>query len=80
VRLEMSRVDHDGLLLGAFGGQALHHTGKDTYVSPRLPSVVERLRWAIIPIRLTPPQTIAIEQDYAAQTPPIIDERLAKAP
>jgi hypothetical protein len=31
------------------------------------------------PRRITPPQTIAIDEDYAAQNPPIIDARLAMA-
>ncbi len=79
MRLKIGRVDHDGLLLGALGGQALHHPGKDTHVTPPLPSVVERLRWAILTRRIAPPQAIAIDEDYAAQDPPIIDTRLAMA-
>ena len=43
------------------------------------PAVVERLRRAIFPWRVTPPQPIAIDEDYAAQHAPVIDSRLAMA-
>jgi hypothetical protein len=57
-----------------------HHKVCDpNHVPPPLPSVVERLRRAILPRRIAPPQAIAIDEDYAAQNPPIIDARLAMA-
>ena len=79
MRLQIGRVDQDGLLLGAFRGQPLHHAGENPHVTPPLPSVVERLRRAILTWRVAPPQAIAIDEDYAAQNPPIIHPRLAMA-
>jgi hypothetical protein len=79
MRLQVGRVDHDGLLLGTFGGQSFHHPGEDPHVTPPLPSVVEGLRRAIFTRRIAPPQAIAIDEDYTAQDPPIIDARLTVA-
>lgn len=76
MRLQISRVDHDSLVLGVLRGERFQHPGKDTHVRPPLPSVVEHLRWTIRPKRITPPQTIAIDEDYPVQNPPIIDAPL----
>lgn len=66
MRFQEGRVDHDGLLLGAFRGQPLHHPGENPHVTPPLPSVVKRLRRAILTRRIAPPQPIAIDEDYPA--------------
>lgn len=79
MRLEVGRVDHDRLLLGAFRGQSLHHPGEDPHVAPSLPSVVKGLGRAILPWRIAPPQPVAIDKDYAAQHTSVIDPRLAMA-
>jgi hypothetical protein len=79
VRLQIGRVDHDGLVLDALGGEPLHQPGKDTHVLSPLPLVVERRRCTLLNRRITPPQTIAIEEDYAVENPPIIDTLLAMA-
>ena len=79
VRFQIGRINHDSLLLGAFGGQDLHYPGKDPHVALPLPSVVERLRRPILLGRITPPQAIAIDEDYATQDAPVIDPRLAMA-
>ena len=76
VRLRVSRVDHDGLLLGAFRRQPRHHPGEDPHVTSPLPSVAERLRRAILTRRIAPPQAIAIDEDHPAQNTPIINPRL----
>ncbi len=80
MRLEIRRVDHDNLLLTAFGGQTLHHSREDPHVAPPLPTIVERLRRSIFSRGIAPPQAIAIDEDYPAQHPPIIYPRLAMAP
>lgn len=74
--LELRRVDHDGFLIGALGGQPLQHPGEDPHVTLSLPTVLECLRRAIFSRRITPPQAIAIDEDYAAQDAVIIDARL----
>lgn len=40
VCLQKGGVDHDGLFLTVFGGQAHHDLGKDTFLTPPLPAVV----------------------------------------
>ena len=76
---QISRIDHDRLLVSSFGGQAGHDTGEHTHPAPALPSVVEGLGRAVFTGRVTPAQAIAIEEDYAAQHTEIIDARLAMA-
>lgn len=79
MRLQVGRVDHNGLPVAALGGQSLHHPGEDPHVTPPLPTVVERLRRAILTRGVTPTQAIAIDEDYAAQYASIIHTRLAMA-
>ena len=79
MRLQVGRVDHDDLLVGALGGQSLHHPREDPHVTPPLPTVVERLRRPILTRGIAPTQTIAIDEYYAAQHAPIIDTWLAMA-
>lgn len=79
MRLELGCVDQDVLFLAALGGQTLHHPGKDTHVTPSLPSIVERLGRPILPRSVASPQAIAINEDYPAQYPPMVDSRLAMA-
>lgn len=79
MRLQVCRVDHDDLLLAAFGGQPLHHPGEDPHVAPPLPAVVEGLGRAILPRRIAPSQPVAVDEDYPAQHSPVIDPRLPVA-
>ncbi len=79
MRLQIGRVNHNGLLVTALGGQPLHHPGKDPHVTPPLPSVVERLWRTVFFGRIAPPQAIAIDEYYTTQDPPIIDARLPMA-
>ena len=79
MRLQIGRVDHDRLLIGAFRGQPLHHSGEDPHVTPPLPSAIEGLRRTILTRCITPPQAIATDEDYATQNPSIINPRLAMA-
>lgn len=76
VCLQVDRVDHHRLRNGCFGGQAIHHTDEDIFVAPPLPTVVKGLRRPIIR-RSASPQTIAVDEDFAAQHPLVIDARLA---
>lgn len=80
VRLQVGRVDHDGLVLGALGGQPIHHPGKDPYIVPPIPSVVERLRRPILTRRIASAQPITIDEDYPTQNAPIVHPWLAMAP
>ena len=79
MRFKIRRVDHDRLFLWPFGGQTLHDPSKDAHVAPPLPAIVEGIRRAILPRRISPPQAVAIDEDYAAQDPPVIDTRLTVA-
>jgi hypothetical protein len=79
MRLQVGRVDRDGLLLGPFEGQSFHHPGEHPPVAPPFPPVVLGLGRAILPWRIAPTQAIAIDEDYAAQNPPIINPGLAMA-
>ena len=49
--LEVGRVDHDGLVIGAFGGQACHDPGEDALFTPAFPAVVESFGQTILPVR-----------------------------
>lgn len=77
MRLQIRRVDHDCLVLGALGGQADHDPGEDPVVTPALPAVVEGLGRAMFLRRVTPAQTIAIDENYTAENTEIIDAGLA---
>jgi hypothetical protein len=67
VCLEVGCIDHDGLVFGAFGGQAHHDPGEDPVVAPALPAVVEGLGWFVFLRCIAPAQAIAIDEDYAAE-------------
>ena len=71
MRFQTGRVDHDGLVIGAFGGQARHDPGEDALFTPAFPAVAESFGRTILPKRVAPPQTIAIDEDYATQNPSI---------
>ena len=72
-------VDHHRFRDGGLGGQPSHHPGEDPLVAPPLPTIVEGLRRNILPRRIAPPQAIAVDENYAAQHPQIIDTGLAMA-
>ena len=90
--LQIGRINHDCLVLGAFGSQARHDPGEDPFVTPAFPSVVEDLGWAVFLARalsrtngvhalaITPSRTSAIDKFYTAQDAPVIDPRLAMIP
>ena len=77
VCLEIGRIDHDRLVLGALSGQADHDPGEDPVVTLAPPTVVEGLDGPIFLRRITPPQPIAVDEDYAAENAAIIDAGLA---
>src|SRR3546814_8644194 len=60
-------------------GQALHHADEDALVAPPLPAIIKRLRRAILPRRITPPEPIAVDEDDPAQNPSIVDPLAAMA-
>ncbi len=71
--LQVGGIAHHGLLFTVFGGQTRHHPGEDAFVAPPLPTVIERLVWAIGRRGIAPSQPIAINEDNAAQHTSIID-------
>ena len=77
--LQVDCVDHHRLRNGCLGGQPVHHRGTGPFVAQPPPAIVKCLGRAILPGRLAPAQAIAIDEDYAAQYPPVIDPRLAVA-
>ena len=76
---QVSRIDHDRPLVSSLGGQAGHDASEHAHPAPALPPVVEGLWRAVFPGSVTPPQAIAVDEDYAAQNATIIDARLAMA-
>lgn len=79
MRLQIRCIDHDCLVLAAFGGKTCHDPGEHPVVAPALPAVVERLRRTVFPGCITPSQAIAVDEDYAAKHAAIIDPRPAMA-
>lgn len=77
MRLGVGRVDHYDPGLLRFGSQFGHDRGEHAHPAPPLPAVVERLRRAIGRRRVLPHQPIALDEDYPAQHPPVIDPRPA---
>ena len=68
--LQIGGVDHDRRLLAVISRQADHHLGKDAFVAPPFPTVMECLVRAIFLGRISPPQAIAIDEDNATQDAP----------
>ena len=71
--LQVGGIDHRGLLFTVFGSQTGHHPGEDAFVAPPLPTVIERLVWAIRRRGIASSQPIAINEDNAAQHTSIIN-------
>jgi hypothetical protein len=71
VSLEIGRVDHDRLVLCSFRhSQAFHHLEKYALVTRTFPAVINRIGGAIFLRRIAPPETVAINEDDAAQNAP----------
>jgi len=79
VRFQIGRVDHDRLPIRGLGSQPLEDPGEHTHLAPPLPAVVERLGRPLPGRRITPPQAIATDEDYAAQHASIVNPWLAMA-
>lgn len=79
MRLEVSGIDHDGLVISGFRRQPFHDLSKHAHVAPPFPAIVERLGRAIFRWCIAPTQAIAIDEDNATQNTPIIDAWLAMA-
>lgn len=77
MRLQMCRIDHQRVSLAALIGQFEKHPGEDPLLGPSLPTPVERLVWPILHRRISPTQTIAVDEDYAAQNPLVVHTGLA---
>ena len=78
--LEIGRIDHDGLVLCGFRhGQTFHHLDKYALVAPAFPAVIKRLGGTVFLRRIAPPETVAVDEDDAAQNTSIINARTAMA-
>ena len=77
MRLQMGRVDHESVGCAALIGEFQEHPGEDALFAPTLPAAIKRLVRPIFRRRITPPQPIAIDEDYPAQHPLVINPRLA---
>jgi hypothetical protein len=75
--LQAGSIDHHGILFARLGGQSHHQRCENAFVAPTLPTVVERLVGAILLRRISPSQTIAIDENNPASNPPIIDTSFA---
>jgi|TARA_R100001440_G_scaffold32950_1_gene51742 hypothetical protein len=64
--LQLGSINHHGILFAALGGQSHHHLCENAFVAPTLLTVVERLVAAILLRRISPSQTIAIDEDNPA--------------
>ena len=71
--LQVGGIDHHSLLFTVFGSQTGHHPCEDAFVAPPLPTIIERLVWAIRRRGIAPFQTIAINEDNAALHTSIIN-------
>ena len=78
MRIEIGGFDHHRLRNRGFGNQTIRDPRKDAVVTPPFITVEEGLRRAILPKRITPAQTIAIETNYATNPLPVIDAWLAR--
>jgi hypothetical protein len=79
VCLQVSRVNHDCLRRNARGRQSLHDVEEGTHFASSLPSVVERLVWTMRLRCIAPAQSVAVDENYAAQRRPIINPWLVMA-
>lgn len=79
VRLKIGRVYHDRRRSGGLRGQPIQDRGAAPLDAPSLPAVLEGLWRALFLGGSTSPQTVAIEEYYVTQNPPIIDAKLAMA-
>ena len=72
VRLQVGRVDHDRLRLGANCSQTFHHAREHTGLAPTPPPIVERLVRAVGAGCVSPAQPVAVDEHDVAQRPPVI--------
>ena len=77
MRLQMGRVDHQRVGTAALIGQFEKHPAKDTLLAPALPSAIKGLVRSVLRRRIAPAQTVATDEDYAAQHPPVVYPGLA---
>lgn len=59
------------------GHQSGYRTVENALVTPPFSTVVKRLVWAVSPRRTAPAQPVAINEDYPARSPPVIEPGVA---
>lgn len=63
VCFQVSCIDHQSLFLTVISSQADHHPDKNAFVTLSLPTIAQGLVRAVISRRITPAQTIAIDEN-----------------
>lgn len=77
MRLEMGGIDHQRIGRPALIGKFEQHPGEDTLLAPALPTAVKGLVGAVFSRRVSPPQAIAIDEDYPTQNALVVNAWLA---
>lgn len=78
--LEISRVDCDRLPIRCpRHSHAFHHLEKDALVTPAFQAAIKRRGGIIFLLSIVPSETVAVNEDDAAQKAPIIDALTAMA-
>ena len=77
MRLELGGVDHQRIGLATLIRQFQQHPGKDALLAPSFPAAVQRFVRTVFRRCITPAQAIAVDEDYPAQHPLVVDAGLA---
>lgn len=75
--LQMGRVDHQRIRAATLIRKREKHLREDAFLAPSLPAAVKGLVRPVFRRRIAPPQTIAIDEDNAAQHLPVVHTGLA---
>lgn len=74
---QMGRIDHQRVGATTLIRQSEEHLCEDAFLAPPLPATVKCLVRPVFLRRIAPPQAIAINEDNAAQNPPVVNPGLA---
>ena len=77
MRFQMGRIDHQRVGVATLIRKSEEHFCEDAFLAPPLPATVKRLVRPVFLRRVAPSQTIAIDEDNAAQYPPVVNTGLA---
>ena len=74
---QMGRIDHQRVRAATLIRQSEEHFCEDALLAPPFPTAVKGLVRPVFLRRIAPSQTIAIDEDNAAQYPPVVNTGLA---